>query len=135
MKHVDDETLAMYAFAEGDWEVRPRIAGMTRESEAAMREHWSSGLEDTRATLRRSFETLGYEVIPFKKTQEQVLQHVPKDVRLTERSCNPLRTKLMTSLRRLSGAMKRGFSLRVASTQMLPACASAWKKLSRNTWV
>lgn len=38
---------------------------------------------NTRATLRRSFETLGYEVIPFKKTQEQVLQHVPKDVRLT----------------------------------------------------
>nr|WP_239520366.1 methylenetetrahydrofolate reductase [Blastococcus saxobsidens] len=33
--------------------------------------------------MRRSFETLGYEVIPFKKTQEQVLQHVPKDVRLT----------------------------------------------------
>ncbi|RZU31082.1 methylenetetrahydrofolate reductase [Blastococcus saxobsidens] len=38
---------------------------------------------NTRATLRRSFETLGYEVIPFKKTQEQVLRHVPKDVRLT----------------------------------------------------
>ncbi len=37
----------------------------------------------TRASLRHSFETLGYEVIPFKKTEEQVLQHVPKDVRLT----------------------------------------------------
>ncbi|TFV48474.1 methylenetetrahydrofolate reductase [Blastococcus sp. TF02A_35] len=37
----------------------------------------------TRASLRRTFETLGYEVIPFKKTQEQVLQHVPTDVRLT----------------------------------------------------
>ncbi|TYP89211.1 methylenetetrahydrofolate reductase [Blastococcus xanthinilyticus] len=37
----------------------------------------------TRASLRRTFEDLGYEVIPFKKTQEQVLAHVPKDVRLT----------------------------------------------------
>ena len=37
----------------------------------------------TRAVLRQTFETLGYEVIPFKKTQEQVLRHVPKDVRLT----------------------------------------------------
>ncbi|CCG03469.1 methylenetetrahydrofolate reductase [Blastococcus saxobsidens] len=37
----------------------------------------------TRASLRRTFEDLGYEVIPFKKTEEQVLQHVPTDVRLT----------------------------------------------------
>ncbi|WP_104525209.1 methylenetetrahydrofolate reductase [Blastococcus atacamensis] len=37
----------------------------------------------TRASLRQTFQTLGYEVIPFKKTQEQVLQHVPTDVRLT----------------------------------------------------
>lgn len=37
----------------------------------------------TRASLRRTFEDLGYEVIPFKKTEEQVLQHVPKEVRLT----------------------------------------------------
>ena len=38
---------------------------------------------NTRASLRQAFETLGYEVIPFKKTEEQVLQYVPKDVRLT----------------------------------------------------
>jgi len=38
---------------------------------------------NTRASLRRAFETLGYEVIPFKKTEEQVLQHIPRDVRLT----------------------------------------------------
>ena len=37
----------------------------------------------TRAALRQAFATLGYEVIPFKKTEEQVLQHLPKDVRLT----------------------------------------------------
>ena len=32
-----------------------------------------------------------------------------KLVRDTERSCRPPFTKLITSLRRLSGAMKRGF--------------------------
>ena len=37
----------------------------------------------TRASLRRTFDDLGYEVIPFKKTQEQILEHVPKEVRLT----------------------------------------------------
>ena len=37
----------------------------------------------TRAALRGAFEHLGYEVIPFKKTEEQVLENVPKDVRLT----------------------------------------------------
>ncbi|MFW3169705.1 methylenetetrahydrofolate reductase [Geodermatophilus sp. CPCC 206100] len=37
----------------------------------------------TRATLKRTFAELGYEVIPFKKTEEQVLQFVPKNVRLT----------------------------------------------------
>ena len=37
----------------------------------------------TRASLKSAFENLGYEVIPFKKTEEQVLQNVPKDVRLT----------------------------------------------------
>jgi methylenetetrahydrofolate reductase (NADPH) len=36
-----------------------------------------------RASLRGIFATLGYEVIPFKKTEESVLQCVPKDVRLT----------------------------------------------------
>ncbi len=36
-----------------------------------------------RASLRRAFDTLGYEVIPFKKTEAAVLEHVPKDVRLT----------------------------------------------------
>ncbi|TQN43803.1 methylenetetrahydrofolate reductase (NADPH) [Blastococcus colisei] len=36
-----------------------------------------------RASLKKAFETLGYEVIPFKKTEQAVLQHVPKDVRLT----------------------------------------------------
>ncbi|MGY1856923.1 methylenetetrahydrofolate reductase [Modestobacter sp. SYSU DS0290] len=38
---------------------------------------------DTRAALRRTFETLGYEVIPFKKTGDDVQEHVPTDVRLT----------------------------------------------------
>jgi methylenetetrahydrofolate reductase (NADPH) len=37
----------------------------------------------TRASLRQVFSELGFEVIPFKKTEEQVLQHVPRDVRLT----------------------------------------------------
>jgi methylenetetrahydrofolate reductase (NADH) len=37
----------------------------------------------TRASLRGAFQNLGYEVIPFKKTEEQVLQNVPKEVRLT----------------------------------------------------
>lgn len=36
-----------------------------------------------RASLRRAFETLGFEVIPFKKTEEAIVTHVPKDVRLT----------------------------------------------------
>jgi methylenetetrahydrofolate reductase (NADPH) len=33
--------------------------------------------------LRRAFRCLGYEVIPFKKTRDAVLAHVPKDVPLT----------------------------------------------------
>ena len=37
----------------------------------------------TRAALRGAFEHLGYEVTPFKKTEEQVLENVPTDVRLT----------------------------------------------------
>lgn len=36
-----------------------------------------------RASLRGIFSTLGYEVIPFKKTEESVLSCVPTDVRLT----------------------------------------------------
>ncbi|GAA3387958.1 methylenetetrahydrofolate reductase [Cryptosporangium minutisporangium] len=36
-----------------------------------------------RASLRRAFETLGFEVIPFKRTEEAVLAHVPKHVPLT----------------------------------------------------
>ncbi|HLM03803.1 MAG TPA: methylenetetrahydrofolate reductase [Blastococcus sp.] len=37
----------------------------------------------TRETLRKVFDDLGYEVIPFKKTEQQVLSCVPKEVRLT----------------------------------------------------
>jgi methylenetetrahydrofolate reductase (NADPH) len=37
----------------------------------------------TRASLKQVFSELGFEVIPFKKTEEQVLSFVPKDVRLT----------------------------------------------------
>ena len=37
----------------------------------------------SRTSLKRAFDDLGYEVIPFKKTEEQVLSCVPKDVRLT----------------------------------------------------
>ena len=37
----------------------------------------------TRESLRRAFDDLGYEVIPFKKTEQAVLDNVPKDVRLT----------------------------------------------------
>ena len=33
--------------------------------------------------MRQAFRHLGYEVIPFKKTHEAVLAHVPKDVSLT----------------------------------------------------
>lgn len=39
--------------------------------------------ETTRSSLRQAFSGLGYEVIPFKKTQQSVLSCVPKDVRLT----------------------------------------------------
>lgn len=38
---------------------------------------------ETRASMKRVFETLGYEVIPFKKTEQTVLHCVPTDVRLT----------------------------------------------------
>jgi methylenetetrahydrofolate reductase (NADPH) len=37
----------------------------------------------TRDSLRQAFGGLGYEVIPFKKTEQAVLDCVPKDVRLT----------------------------------------------------
>lgn len=37
----------------------------------------------TRDSLRQAFEELSYEVIAFKKTEQSVLQHVPKNVRLT----------------------------------------------------
>jgi methylenetetrahydrofolate reductase (NADPH) len=37
----------------------------------------------TRESLRKAFDDLGYEVIPFKKTEQQVVSCVPKDVRLT----------------------------------------------------
>ncbi|SFT57528.1 methylenetetrahydrofolate reductase (NADPH) [Geodermatophilus amargosae] len=37
----------------------------------------------TRKSLRQAFQGLGYEVIPFKKTEQSVLSCVPKDVRLT----------------------------------------------------
>jgi methylenetetrahydrofolate reductase (NADPH) len=37
----------------------------------------------TRDWLRQAFEELSYEVIAFKKTEQSVLQHVPKNVRLT----------------------------------------------------
>jgi methylenetetrahydrofolate reductase (NADPH) len=36
-----------------------------------------------RASLRQVFDSLGYEVIPFKKTEQAVLESVPRDVRLT----------------------------------------------------
>jgi len=36
-----------------------------------------------RASLKGAFETMGFEVIPFKKTEQAVLSCVPKDVRLT----------------------------------------------------
>jgi methylenetetrahydrofolate reductase (NADPH) len=37
----------------------------------------------TRASMKKVFQTMGYEVIPFKKTEQAVLSCVPKDVRLT----------------------------------------------------
>ena len=37
----------------------------------------------TRDCLKSVFEKFGYEVIPLKKTEEQVLENVPKHVRLT----------------------------------------------------
>lgn len=36
-----------------------------------------------RASMKKVFLTMGYEVIPFKKTEQTVLSCVPKDVRLT----------------------------------------------------
>jgi methylenetetrahydrofolate reductase (NADPH) len=38
---------------------------------------------EARASLRAVYQTLGYEVIPFRKTEEAVLAHVPREVRLT----------------------------------------------------
>lgn len=38
---------------------------------------------EARAGLRAAYQALGYEVIPFKHTEEAVLAHVPRDVRLT----------------------------------------------------
>ena len=43
----------------------------------------TAGDPSTRASLKNAFKNLGYEVIPFKKTEEQVLQNVPTSVRLT----------------------------------------------------
>jgi len=37
----------------------------------------------TRESLKRAVTDLGFEVIPFKKTEQAVLDHVPRDVRLT----------------------------------------------------
>nr|WP_246405708.1 methylenetetrahydrofolate reductase [Modestobacter versicolor] len=37
----------------------------------------------TRESLKRAINDLGFEVIPFKKTEQAVLDNVPKDVRLT----------------------------------------------------
>jgi methylenetetrahydrofolate reductase (NADPH) len=37
----------------------------------------------TRESLKRAISDLGFEVIPFKKTEQAVLEHVPRDVRLT----------------------------------------------------
>jgi methylenetetrahydrofolate reductase (NADPH) len=37
----------------------------------------------TRSSLKQVFDDLGYEVMPFKKTVQSVLEYVPKDVRLT----------------------------------------------------
>jgi methylenetetrahydrofolate reductase (NADPH) len=38
---------------------------------------------ETRATMNKVFRTMGYEVIPFKKTEQAVLDCIPKDVPLT----------------------------------------------------
>ena len=45
----------------------------------------SLAVRDTtvRKSLRHAFAGLGYEVIPFKKTEQSVLAEVPRDVRLT----------------------------------------------------
>jgi methylenetetrahydrofolate reductase (NADPH) len=37
----------------------------------------------TRESLKRAITDLGFEVIPFKKTEQAVLDHVPREVRLT----------------------------------------------------
>ena len=37
----------------------------------------------TRESLKRAISDLGFEVIPFKKTEQAVVDHVPTDVRLT----------------------------------------------------
>jgi methylenetetrahydrofolate reductase (NADPH) len=38
---------------------------------------------EARACLRTAYQTLGYEMIPFRHTEKAVLAHVPRDVRLT----------------------------------------------------
>lgn len=40
-------------------------------------------LANSRTQLARALSTLGYEVLPFKGTFENVLENVPKDIRLT----------------------------------------------------
>ncbi|MGD9989172.1 methylenetetrahydrofolate reductase [Pseudonocardia sp.] len=43
----------------------------------------STGAPDTRTALRGALTSLGYEVMPFARTHDAVLQHVPRSIRLT----------------------------------------------------
>jgi methylenetetrahydrofolate reductase (NADPH) len=43
----------------------------------------STGTSDTRNALREALHTIGYEVMPFARTRDAVLQHVPRSIRLT----------------------------------------------------
>jgi methylenetetrahydrofolate reductase (NADPH) len=40
-------------------------------------------IQSSRSSLSEAFRTLGYEVLPFKGTEDNVLENVPKEIRLT----------------------------------------------------
>ncbi|MEI4271130.1 methylenetetrahydrofolate reductase [Klenkia sp. LSe6-5] len=48
-----------------------------------MRRATTARTKQSDAVLRRAFQTMGFEVIPFRRTEEEVVATIPHDVRLT----------------------------------------------------
>lgn len=46
-------------------------------------------IQSPRSSLSEAFRTLGYEVLPFKGTEDKVLESVPKEIRLTVTASPP----------------------------------------------